>query len=158
MSVAPVSAVTHARAFYAALRNALAEPTLAHQLRAAADGAVLGAWTQLTTLCATQACGALGWVAAAKGRAAAPLPVGRQEYLGIDVLAFRHGDDWRRPVAAIELENGASFQAVAYATWKVSVVSTELGVVLCYRREPAEIVRLVSRLAAEVLRAADPTG
>ena len=46
---------------------------------------------------------------------ARPLPVGRDEYLGVDVLAFERGVGWRLPVAAFELENSARGHLVAYA-------------------------------------------
>ncbi|MGQ0668981.1 MAG: hypothetical protein ACT4PO_04805 [Actinomycetota bacterium] len=138
------------------LRAAIRAPDLAPQLQAAADGACLRPWTELLTLAVVRACGAVGWVCAAKQAGANPLPISRAEYLGIDVLAFAPGRGWRRPVAAFELENSGRDDVVAYALWKACTLAVDLACLLCYRRRPEEIGALVRMLQDDVLRRVKP--
>lgn len=139
-------------AVWDALRAAMRDPTLAPQLQAAADGVHLGLWTELLTAMVVRACARLGWECAAKGTAGAPLPVGRAEYLGIDVLAFPPGQGWRPPVAAFELENARRNDLVAYALWKVCSVRADLACLACYRVQSVEVAALVGTLQDAVLR------
>src|SRR5437867_13060748 len=97
-----------ATSFYGLLRAVIRREEIGSQLRAAADGIHLKPWTELLTYAVVAACTDAGWTCAARGRLEAPLPVSREEYLGIDVLAFASGDGWRAPLAAIELENSAA--------------------------------------------------
>jgi hypothetical protein len=79
----------------------------------------------------------MGLSVAAKGHRGRRLPVGRQEYLGIDLTAYptEEADSarWPWPVAAFELENSVSDDLVAYSLWKVLCVRAELRVVFAYR-------------------------
>jgi hypothetical protein len=142
------------RAFRAAIRGR----SLAPQLQAAADGARLRPWTELLTAAVVQACAALGWECAARNAGHRPLPVGRDEYLGIDVLAFEPGCEWRRPIAAFELENSPRDETVAYALWKVGMIRVGLGCLVCYRRQQEGIGPLIGRLQDTVLRCLRPDG
>lgn len=145
-----------ARAFYSALREVMRDPALGTQLRAAADGARLRPWTELLTEAAARACTHMGWASAAKVTGSRPLPIGRDEYLGIDVMAFEPGDGWRRPVAAIELENAGDVPRIAYSLWKACSVRAPLSVLVCYRRRPEDIPRLVAHFTKEVLEPIRP--
>jgi hypothetical protein len=94
-----------------------------------------------------ETCQAVGWVAAARGFPLAVLPQEGQEYLGMDVMAFRsdgHGDEdaegghrlrWQFPVAVFELENSALDDRVAYSLWKVLCVRVPLRGVFAYRQD-----------------------
>src|SRR5690242_12583010 len=78
--------------------GALREAALASQLRD---------WTRALTAVVVGSCGAIGWQGAAKGHQSRLLPVSRQEYLGLDVIAFEPEGQrrWRFPIAVFELEN-----------------------------------------------------
>ena len=97
----------------------------------------------------------MAWKGVAKGHRSTILPVPRQEFLGLDVVAFEPAGQrrWRFPVAVFELENSAADDRVAYSLWKVLCVRSQLRVVVCYRRDSGEGARLVRHLAAEVARA-----
>jgi hypothetical protein len=136
------------RAFRAAIRDGSLSP----QLQAAADGALLRPWTELLTAAVVQACTALGLECAARNAGRRPLPVARDEYLGIDVLAFEPGNGWRTPAAAFELENSPQGEVVAYALWKVCTVRGGFGCLFCYQRRQEEVSPLVGRLQDVVLR------
>jgi hypothetical protein len=142
------------RAFRAAIRDG----SLAPQLQAAADGARLRPWTELLTAAVVQACAALGWDCAARNAGHRPLPVARDEYLGVDVLAFEPGGEWRRPIAVFELENSPRDEMVAYALWKVGMIRVGLGCLVCYRRQQEGIGPLIGRLQDTVLKSLRPDG
>lgn len=142
------------RAFRVAVRDA----GLAPQLQAAADGARLRPWTELLTAAVVHACGDLGWDCAAKRAGRGPLPVSRDEYLGIDVLAFEPGNGWRGPISAFELENSPNDETVAYALWKVGMIRAELGCLVCYRRQQEGIGPMIGRLQDTVLKRLRPDG
>lgn len=142
------------RAFRAAIRDA----GLAPQLQAAADGSRLRPWTELLTEAVVRACAGLGWGCAAKRVGRGPLPVARDEYLGVDVLAFEPGDEWRKPIAAFELENSPRDEMVAYALWKVCMIRIGLGCLVCYRRQQEGIGPLIGRLQDTVLKRLRPDG
>lgn len=143
--------------WYASFREVLRSSPVADQLRAAADGALLRPWTELLTGVVAEACRASGWVCAAKHTGDRPLPVPRDEYLGIDLLAFKSGSGWRPPVAAFELENSPRDALVAYALWKACMVDSSLAGVFCYRRSDDQVLALLRYLQDEVLRRAMPT-
>ncbi len=144
--------------WHRAFRAAIRDESLVPQLQAAADGARLQPWTELLTAAVVHACGDLGWVCAAKNVGRGPLPVGRGEYLGIDVLAFKPGDGWRTPAAAFELENSPRDETVAYALWKVGMIRVGLGCLVCYRRQQEGIGPLIARLQDAVLKRLMPDG
>jgi hypothetical protein len=89
------------------------------------------------------------------GHRSSLLPVPREEYLSLDVVAFEATGDrrWRFPVAVFELENSLADDRVAYSLWKVLCVRSQLRVVFCYRQDAAEGSKLVRHLSAEVARA-----
>jgi hypothetical protein len=103
-----------------------------------------------------QACGTLGWPCAARSVGGKPLPVRRDEYLGIDVLAFGPGEGWRPPLAALELENSSRRDLVAYALWKACNVRVRLSGLFCYRLHPEQVGSMVTMLQDDVLRRLRP--
>ena len=127
----------------------------ASALKDAALREQLGKWTQALTSVVVATCEATGWSGAAKGHRSSPLPVSRQEYLGLDVIAFERseGRRWRFPVAVFELENSLTDDKVAYSLWKVLCVRASLRVVFCYRPDAAQGSKLVRHLSDEVARA-----
>lgn len=146
--------------WYQAFRREVRAPRWADPLREAARAVRLRAWTEHLTDAVVSTCRSLGWDAVARRYPGAVLPVSKQEYLGMDVMAFPPGDKpgWRRPVAAFELENRLDLNAVAYSVWKVSMVRCLLGGVFCYRRELDEIGDLLRELAQGVLSEVFPAG
>jgi hypothetical protein len=124
-------------------------------LREAAIQGQLGKWTMALTGVVCSTCEAMGWKAAAKGNRSTLLPVSRQEYLALDVVAFEPAGDrrWRFPVAAIELENSREDDKVAYSLWKVLCTRADLRIVFCYRKDIAEGTSLVKHLSEQVAAA-----
>jgi hypothetical protein len=124
-------------------------------LKDAAIRGQLGEWTTALTGVVCSTCESMGWKAAAKGNPSTLLPVARQEYLALDVVAFEPVGDrrWRFPIAAIELENSREDDRVAYSLWKVLCTRAELRIVFCYRKDAAEGSTLVRRLSEQVAQA-----
>src|SRR5215471_9379116 len=124
-------------------------------LRDAALASRLTPWTTHLTKIVVATCEASGWSSAAKGHLSTLLPVTRQEYLGLDMVAFEPVGDhrWRFPVAAFELENSANDDRVAYSVWKVLCIRTHLRVVFCYRGDSVGGSRLARHLSAELCKA-----
>lgn len=109
-------------------------------------------WTVSLTDVVASICERNNWIPAARGHRAAMMPESREEYLGVDVMAFEKSPHpWLFPQAAIELENSASDDKVCYALWKVLNVKTELRIVFCYRPEAEEGTRLVKYLSDQVI-------
>lgn len=126
----------------------------ATELRGASLAAKLDRWTKVLTGVVVRSFEALGLAASAKGHPCKILPVGRGEYLGQDVMAFRAGTgQWRFPAAVCELENLPGDKNVAYSLWKVLCVRCDLRMVFCYRKEPAAGSPLVAALASDVVGA-----
>lgn len=142
--------------WYANFRAAIRTPALGPQLQAAADGARLGPWTELLTAAVVDACRSTGWACAARGSGLRPLPIPRDEYLGIDVLAFRREGSWGSPEAAFELENARNDDLVAYALWKACTVRAKLSCLFCYRPTEPAVGNLVSSLQANILKPLEP--
>ena len=124
-------------------------------LKDAAIRGQLGKWTTALTGVVCSTCESMGWKAAAKGNRSTLLPVAREEYLALDVVAFEAVGDrrWRFPIAAIELENSSDDDRVAYSLWKVLCTRAELRIVFCYRKDAAEGSTLVRRLSEQVAQA-----
>jgi hypothetical protein len=124
-------------------------------LRDAALKAQLGEWTRALTAVVVGTCEAMAWRGAAKGHRSTILPVPRQEFLGLDVVAFEPEGDrrWRFPVAVFELENSTADDRVAYSLWKVLCVRSQLRVVFCYRQDSGDGSKLVRHLGVEIARA-----
>jgi hypothetical protein len=121
-------------------------------LKDAALAGALGDWTKHLTAAVVAACSAMGWKAAAKGHLGEVLPVPRNEYLALDVIAFSESPArWPLPAAVFELENSRDDDRVAYSLWKVLCVRAALRVVFAYRRDAAEGVGLVARLTESVI-------
>jgi hypothetical protein len=98
------------------------------------------------------ACEATGWRAAAKGFRGQVLPVARNEYLSLDVVAFSESSArWPFPVAIFELENSPADNPVGYSLWKVLCVRATARFVFAYRRDVQEGTALVDRLAESVI-------
>lgn len=142
------------RDWYYRLRQVICRVEFAEPLRGAAQANHLGQWTRLLTRALVETCRDCGWTASAKEHPAEALPVPRQEYLGLDVIAFDSGSRgasrWRLPVAVFELENRDNLDIIAYSLWKVIVVRCGLRGVFCYRRQPGELPELVSCLGQVV--------
>lgn len=139
--------------WYRTFQREMRSPRWADPLREAALQGRLAAWTRHLTGAVIAACQAMGWRAVGRGHLAEVLPVVKQEYLALDIMAFpadRH-ESWPRPVAVFELENQPREEFVAYALWKVSLVRCPLKGVFCYRKRSAEIGDLLKVLAAQVL-------
>jgi len=124
-------------------------------LQEAAQRAQLTEWTRALTTIVVGSCEAMSWKGVAKGHQSTILPVPRQEFLGLDVVAFEPAGErrWRFPVAVFELENSTADDRVAYSLWKVLCVRSQLRVVFCYRQDSGDGSKLVRHLAAEVARA-----
>jgi hypothetical protein len=121
-------------------------------LKEAALAGKLGDWTRLLTCSVVATCGVMGWRAAAKGHLGDVLPVARNEYLSLDVIAFpESGARWPFPVAVFELENSKDDDTVGYSLWKVLCVRTSLRVVFAYRRDVEEGAAMVGRLTDSLI-------
>ncbi len=128
-------------------------------LRHAALDAHLGEWTALLTGVVVATCGAVGWQASAKGHHLELLPVGRGEYLAMDVMAFAgDGGRWRFPTAVMELENSRRDDYIAYSLWKVLSVRAGLRVVFCYRQSSTDAPALIRFLRDDVIQSLGLTG
>jgi hypothetical protein len=126
---------------------------VATALKTAAVAGILKPWTGYLTTAVVTACTELGWRPAAKGHLGEVLPVGRNEYLALDVMAFPASGTarWPFPTAVFELENSNTDDLVAYSLWKVLCVRVPLRVVFAYRRNMGEGITLVSRLTEFVI-------
>lgn len=144
--------------WYQVFRREVRNPRWADPLRESALKGRLGAWTEYLTDVVVATCQNLGWAAVARGCLAAVLPVPRQEYLAVDVMAFPRADrpGWRKPVAAFELENRLDLEAISYSVWKVSVVRCFFGGVFCYRQQPEGIRDLLTGLTQGVMAELHP--
>ncbi len=131
----------------------------ASDLKGASLEGRLGDWTKLLTKAAVLACEATGWATAAKGHRLARMPEDGEEFLGIDVMAFKKTQGpWLFPVAALELENSRKDDRIAYSLWKVLNVRAKLRAVLCYRpsaEEGAGLVRYLSQSVVQSMAVAD---
>jgi len=145
--------VIGAREWYKAFWLEVRHARWAEPLRDAALQQRLKNWTRHLTGAVVATCQSLGWTAVARGHLAEVLPVAKQEYLGIDVMAFpaSKSQSWRRPVAVFELENRLEEDIVAYSLWKVSLICCPLAGVFCYRQDPEETGDLLSALAGGVM-------
>ncbi len=148
-----MNGATEPEKWYQAFRREVRNSRWAEPLRESALRGRLGAWTKHLTGAVIATCQGLGWEAVAKGYLAEVLPVPKQEYLAVDVMAFPHADrpTWRKPVAAFELENRPETEAISYSVWKVSAVRCSLGGVFCYRKHPEEIGGLLADLTGGVM-------
>lgn len=147
--------VSLAHVWYEKFMDALQHDESSSDLREASIQAELAKWTVALTGVVCSTCAAMGWKAAAKGNRSTLLPVARQEYLALDVVAFEPAGDrrWRFPVAAIELENSSEDDMVAYSLWKVLCTRADLRIVFCYRKDVAEGISLVKHLSEQVAAA-----
>jgi hypothetical protein len=119
----------------------------------------LSLWTRAMTEVAVRACASMGLSASAKGHKLDLLPVGRSEYLGMDVTAFPSAERrWRFPALVAELENSQRTDYIAYALWKVLCVKADLRAVFCYRADPGAGPALLVELRREVVEALQLSG
>lgn len=141
--------------WYQIFRRQVRQTRWADPLREAALAGRLRQWTTHLTDVVVATCAELGWTAVARGHLGEALPVARQEYLAVDVMAFPADrcPSWRFPLAAFELENRPELASIAYSVWKVSVVRCRWGAVFCYRREVEEIGALLTGLTEGVMAA-----
>ncbi len=141
--------------WYAKFMDTVRQHPASAALQEAAQRAQLTEWTRALTTIVVGSCEAMAWKGVAKGHKSTILPVPRQEFLGLDVVAFEHAGErrWRFPVAVFELENSTADDRVAYSLWKVLCVRSQLRVVFCYRQDSGDGSKLVRHLAAEVARA-----
>ena len=141
--------------WYAKFMDTVRQHPASAALQEAAQRAQLTEWTRALTTIVVGSCEAMAWKGVAKGHKSTILPVPRQEFLGLDVVAFEPAGErrWRFPVAVFELENSTADDRVAYSLWKVLCVRSQLRVVFCYRQDSGDGSKLVRHLAAEVARA-----
>lgn len=141
--------------WYAKFMDTVRQHPASVALQEAAQRAQLTEWTRALTTIVVGSCEAMAWKGVAKGHKSTILPVPRQEFLGLDVVAFEPAGErrWRFPVAVFELENSTADDRVAYSLWKVLCVRSQLRVVFCYRQDSGDGSKLVRHLAAEVARA-----
>ena len=78
--------------WYQAFRREIRQARWADPLRDAALKGQLGAWTKHLTGAVVATCESLGWAAVAQGHRAEVLPISREEYLAMDVMAFPRTD------------------------------------------------------------------
>jgi hypothetical protein len=142
-----------ALAWYRTFQREVRGARWADPLREAALNQRLGDWTRHLTDAVVSACQAMGWTAVGRGHLAEVLPVVKQEYLALDVMAFPSEPrmPWPRPVAVFELENQEREEIIACALWKVSLIRCPLKGVFCYRQKPEEIGERLRNLSAQVL-------
>ena len=141
-----------AQAWQRTLFDLLARPEIGAPLKEAALAGALGDWTRHLTAAVVAACEAAGWRAAAKGFRGGVLPVARNEYLVLDVVAFSESSArWPLPVAVFELENSPADDPVGYSLWKVLCVRAAARFVFAYRRDVEDGIALVDRLAQSVI-------
>ena len=138
--------------WYRAFQREVRSPRWADPLREAAMRRRLGEWTRHLTGAVIATCQAMGWTAVGRGHLAKVLPVVKQEYLALDVMAFPTSSEspWPRPVAVFELENQQREEIIAYALWKTSLIRCPLRGVFCYRRNPEEVGGLLTTLKVQV--------
>jgi hypothetical protein len=121
-------------------------------LKEAAISGALGDWTRHLTGAVVATCETMGWRAAAKGFRGQVLPIARNEYLMLDVVAFAQSSArWPFPVAIFELENSPRDDQVSYSLWKVLCVRASARYVFAYRLDAGEGITLVSRLGESVI-------
>jgi hypothetical protein len=112
----------------------------------------LGEWTKLLTGLVVDVCNELGMEASAKGHRLELLPIPRNEYLSLDIIAFSNqGKRWRFPSAIFELENSYKDDQVAYSLWKLLCVRSEFRIVFCYRKDNEQAVKLIKFLQNDVI-------
>ncbi|MCP1392943.1 MAG: hypothetical protein J5I35_09330 [Methanothrix harundinacea] len=151
-----------ARRWQEAFLQALRPLENSRPLKEAAASGNLGEWTCALTGLVVLSIESLGWQAAALGHPCRALPVSRKEYLSLDLLAFapaapsatgrnRNVRKWPSPVAAMELENSRSDDAVAYSLWKTLCTRADLRVVFCYRQSDVEGGALMKILQEDVV-------
>lgn len=130
------------------------ERLAADELKDASVRSDFARWTAALTGVVVRSFERLGWAAASKGYRCAVLPVKRNEYLSLDVMAFlASGSGWRFPVAVCELENAADANLVAYSLWKVLCVRCGLRILFCYQPDSADGPGFVASLASSVVDA-----
>jgi hypothetical protein len=140
--------------WYGAFVETVQTHEAAAALRDAAQSGELRKWTEALTGVVVGTLPTLGWRGAARGHRSDLLPMPREEYLALDVVAFDTAGDrrWRFPVAVFELENSLDDDRVAYSLWKVLCVRASLRVVFCYRSDADQGAELVRHLGDEVVR------
>jgi hypothetical protein len=144
--------MTASQVFRDAMLTTLRQGDVATQFKQAATDALLQPWTTALTAVVVKACEAMGLSASAKGHKLDLLPVGRSEYLALDVTAFSDGQGrWRFASFVAELENSRREDLIAYSLWKVLSVRADLRVVFCYREESAAIPSLLHNLQRDVV-------
>lgn len=110
-------------------------------------------WTKLLTDVVVSVCERNNWLAASKGHRLTKMPESREEYLGIDVMAFEVSENpWLFPKAVIELDNSIRDEKISYALWKVLNVNASLRVVFCYRPEVQRGTQLIKYLSNQVIK------
>jgi hypothetical protein len=126
---------------------------IASELKASSLDARLKDWTRVLTAAVVATCESQGWRVAARRHRLDRMPETREEYLGIDAMAFEaSAAHWLFPIAAIELENSRRDDRIAYSLWKVLNIRAPLAVAFCYRPSADVGAVLVRHLAQTVVQ------
>ncbi len=137
-----------------AFLHVVRQPEFAVPLKESSLVEDLKTWTTCLTSCVVSSCRQIGWLAAAKSHRLEKLPLPRQEYLGLDIMAFLAESSpgrWRFPVAVFELENDRSDDRVAYSLWKVLCVGAPLRVVFAFRPDWEKSRQSLNAIRADVI-------
>lgn len=146
-------------AWKSAFFKIIEQPDISSKLSESSLTEKLADWTSTLTTACVSTCEVLGWRASAKGHLCELLPVKRNEYLALDVMALPDSDKkWRFPVAVFELENSFGNDQIAYSLWKLLCVRADLRIVFCYRKTATDGSALVKYLQDDVIPAMGISG
>jgi hypothetical protein len=133
--------------------DAVMSDEFAPELKASSLDGRLMDWTRVLTKAVVGTCRTQDLAVAARRHRLDRMPEAREEYLGIDAMAFADAQGpWLFPFAAIELENSLRANRVAYSLWKILNVQAAVGVVFCYRPSADAGAALIRYLAKTVVR------
>ncbi len=139
--------------------NIVEQPDIANILKESSLQEKLTDWTKTLTAVCVKTCEKLEWSASAKGHQYELLPVKRNEYLALDVMAFPDSyKKWRFPIAVFELENRLDDDQIAYSLWKLLCVRADLRIIFCYRKTATDGSILVKHLQDDVIHAMEISG
>jgi hypothetical protein len=146
-------AATLAEAWRSRFFETVVSEEIASELKASSLDARLKDWTRVLSAAVVATCENQGWRVAARQHRLDRMPETREEYLGIDAMAFEaSAAHWLFPIAAIELENSRRDDRIAYSLWKVLNIRAPLAAAFCYRPSADVGAVLVRHLAQTVVQ------